>query len=536
VASSVNRVRSFVSSHRFFLIGGTLAAATIAAAVLTIWERRQETVSSYRRELTNLSVTLAEQTARSMQAVDLVLQEIQSKIAAAGIDNPAALARQIADEATHQFLANRLSVLPQAQGIGVIDAHGVLINSSRGWPVQRFDVSDRDFSQHFRDQDDRGVFVSAPVRSRVTGAWIFSLVRRITGPHGEFLGLAIGVVDLGYFAELYKAITLSPEGSVAVFRSDGTILVRYPEAEAMIGQKLPATSKWYPAVAEGGGTYTASGSVDGVIRVVSVRTMCDYPLVVAVTIPEDAALAGWRHFALVVGAVSGSVAMCFGLLFGALARGSRKLERSTREVQGARATLSDAIESISEAIMIWDHDDRLVMCNEPSRVLYGESADLLVPGQRFEDILRAAAHRGVYANVTDHVEEWLAERVAAHRQPSGTLEQRLADGRIVLVTERRMKNGGIAGLRVDITKLKQTEAQLRETMENLDRVQRIAGIGSTTEDLSTREYEWSAGACAIFGVDRASVGSTVEYMRQFYHPADRAEMVHRLLELNFFLF
>lgn len=62
-------------------------------------------------------------------------------------------------------------------------------------------------------------------------------------------------------------------------------------------------------------------------------------------------------------------------------------------------------------------------------------------------------------------------------------------------------------------------------MENLDRVQGIAGIGSTTEDLATREYEWSAGACAIFGVNSADAGNTVEYMRQFYHPADRAKVI-----------
>jgi PAS domain S-box-containing protein len=526
VTSSVNRVRSFFSSHHFYLIGGIVVAATTAAAVLTIWERRQETVSSYHRELANLSVTLAEQTARSMQAVDLVLQEMQSKIAAASIDSAAAFDRQMADEATHQFLANRLSVLPQAQGIGVIDANGVLISTSRDWPAQRFDFSDRDFFRHFRDQDDRNVFVSAPVRSRVTDAWMFSLARRITGPHGEFLGLAVGVVDLGYFAELYKAITLQPGGSVAVFRTDGTMLVRYPQVEAMIGQKLPAASKWYPVVARGGGTYTATGSIDGVIRVVSLRTMRDYPFVVAVTIPEDAALAKWRHFALVVAVAGGFVAICFGLLFAGLARGSRKLARSSRELQKAQMTLSDAIESISEAFVVWDSDDRLVMCNEPLRVLYGENADLLKPGQRFEDILRGAAHRGVYANTIGRVEGWLAERMASHRQPSGTVEQRLADGRTVLVVERRMKNGGIAGLRVDITKLKQIETQLRDTMEHLNRVQRIAGVGSLEIDITetTEKIAWSTGACALFGIDPATVDQTPRFLLQFIHPDDRDEV------------
>jgi signal transduction histidine kinase len=524
VANSLNRARSFFLSHRFHLIGGALIAATVIGANLMVWERHQETISSYERELENLSVTLAEQTAQSMQAVDLVLQELHTK-AAAGTEDPAAFERDMASESAHQFLANRLSALPQAQGIGVVDAKGVLIASSRDWPARRFDFSDMDFFRHFRDTDYHGVFVSAPVRSRVTKAWTFSLARRVDGPHGGFLGLAIAAVDLGYFAELYKAISLPPGGSVTVFRDDGTMLVRYPQAEAMIGRKLPADSKWYPVVAKGGGTFTATTAfIDDVIRIVSIRTIRNYPLVVAVTVPESAALARWRHFALIVAGSAGFISICFALLFDALARGSRKLERSNREVHEARGILSDAIESISEAIIIWDHEDRLVLCNERSRVLYGENADLLVPGQKFEDILRAAAHRGVYANVTGHVEEWLAERVAAHRQPSGTLEQRLADGRIVLVAEQRMKDGGIAGLRIDITKLKQIEAQLRDAMEHLTRVQRIAGVGGLEVDITQQPVKviWSTEACVLFGIDLASVESTLEFVLRFVHPDDYA--------------
>ncbi len=76
----------------------------------------------------------------------------------------------------------------------------------------------------------------------------------------------------------------------------------------------------------------------------------------------------------------------------------------------------------------------------------------------------------------------------------------------------------------DITDLKATEIRLRQSMEDLDRVQRIAGIGSTTEELATGEYTWSPGACAIFGVDQDAVEPTVEYMRRFYHPSDRAKI------------
>jgi PAS domain S-box-containing protein len=84
---------------------------------------------------------------------------------------------------------------------------------------------------------------------------------------------------------------------------------------------------------------------------------------------------------------------------------------------------------------------------------------------------------------------------------------------------------GLFGTTQDITDLKVKEAQLRGVIDQLDRVQRIAGIGYTIEDLSTGQYTWSPGAAAIFGVDPALTEPTPEYMRQFYYPEDRTKII-----------
>jgi PAS domain S-box-containing protein len=210
-------------------------------------------------------------------------------------------------------------------------------------------------------------------------------------------------------------------------------------------------------------------------------------------------------------------------------RGTATDETETAEAlhraERAETLLRDAVYSISEAFVIYDADDRLVMCNQAYRELYRDSAEILKPGLLFEDFLRHGLAQQRYVNAIGREEEWLAARLEAHSNPSGPVEAPLSGGRWALVSEQRTRNGGCAGLRVDITPLKQTEAQLRQATEHLDRVQRIAGIGSTTEDLATREYTWSPGACAIFGVDSDGVGKTVEFMRQFYHPDDRAKVI-----------
>jgi PAS domain S-box-containing protein len=58
-------------------------------------------------------------------------------------------------------------------------------------------------------------------------------------------------------------------------------------------------------------------------------------------------------------------------------------------------------------------------------------------------------------------EEWIAERVARLYQPGDRHEQKLADGRVILIEERPTEDGGIIGLRIDITGLKQREASFR---------------------------------------------------------------------------
>ncbi len=125
----------------------------------------------------------------------------------------------------------------------------------------------------------------------------------------------------------------------------------------------------------------------------------------------------------------------------------------------AETMLRDAVESISEGFLILDPEDRIVMANDAFRKLYPDVADLVVPGMAFEDILRAAVARNVYPEAKGRESEWIAARLEDHRDLSGEVIQRIDSGRWVMVTERRMSNGGVAGLNVDISALKKAEAQ-----------------------------------------------------------------------------
>ncbi|MFY8043406.1 MAG: PAS domain S-box protein, partial [Rhodoferax sp.] len=121
--------------------------------------------------------------------------------------------------------------------------------------------------------------------------------------------------------------------------------------------------------------------------------------------------------------------------------------------------LRGSIEAIDEAFVLFDPQDRLVFCNEKYRQTYHEVAHLMVPGVRFEDMIRAGAEMGQYEAAIGRVEEWVAERVAAHLSGNTTLVQRLSNGRSLRIIERKLADGHIVGFRIDITELTQaTEA------------------------------------------------------------------------------
>jgi two-component system cell cycle sensor histidine kinase PleC len=347
--------RRFRASRRLSLVGTGLLVIIVLAAGLAVWDRREEAIGHSQQEMTNLGIVLAEQMARSVQAVDLILRETRDMVLAAGVDSPEKFERALASEDVHRFLADRLKLVPQADGVGLVSAGGKLVNSSRAWPVPDVDLFERDYYLHLREADDAGVYISVPGASRTTGVGSFFLARRVDGPGGVLLGLVVSAIDARYIEDFYRAITLQESGSVAVWRRDGVMLARYPHVEAMIGQKLASQSPFYARVAEGGGTYRSPGYVDGVARVVSVHPVHDFPLVIAVSIAEDEALANWRRQSVFILLGTFCTIVGFALLFWALVVHSRSLERSEATLRESEARFRDF--ALTSSDWFWESDE-----------------------------------------------------------------------------------------------------------------------------------------------------------------------------------
>jgi PAS domain S-box-containing protein len=128
----------------------------------------------------------------------------------------------------------------------------------------------------------------------------------------------------------------------------------------------------------------------------------------------------------------------------------------------------EAIECIPASLMLFDADDRLVICNSASQNFFPGAKDLLIPGSTFEDLLRADIESGYLWKTDLSVDEWITDRVARHRCANTDVIGALPDGRWIQVVERPTTDGGVIGIRINVTEVKQKEAELEEKTRQLE--------------------------------------------------------------------
>ena len=114
--------------------------------------------------------------------------------------------------------------------------------------------------------------------------------------------------------------------------------------------------------------------------------------------------------------------------------------------------LRDAIETIPEAFVLWDAENRLVLCNSNFQELHQLPDEAMVAGTSYETIVATGRKPLIRATV------------AHDSEPRGarTFEAQLEDGRWMHISERRTKDGGYVSVGTNITKIKQHEQKLIE--------------------------------------------------------------------------
>ncbi len=357
----LRRVTSILTgggARRIIAAGALLIAVTITGAGLSLWDLHRNAIDASRENMANLGIVLAEELSRSMESVDLVLDETSQRIVHSGVATPEEFRREMASGASHDFLVNRLQALPQLSALFLTDNVGIQVNSSNFWPVPSTNLASRSFFLDTEKADATTVVISAPGKSWTTGRWALFISRRIESRAGVFLGTAQAMIELPYFENFYKTISLPEDGSVSIFRRDGMLLFRHPTIDDALGSYIGKESPWYEIMESGGGTYEGPGYLDGVTREIAVSPVKDYPLVVSVTVPEHTALAAWRRQAAFIGIGTACAVIMFAILFSSLATQFGRLERSEQALSRALTRTERADRAKSDFLGRMSHELR----------------------------------------------------------------------------------------------------------------------------------------------------------------------------------
>jgi PAS domain S-box-containing protein len=325
-------------ARALFALAMLLVAINVGKAVWDMRMERQRTERDALRGFSNLTNLLSEQTAASLEAVDLVLRDALRE---GRKERIAAMAPRLRDELAH---------VPQVAALLVLDERGEVLASTSELPAIDPDFAKQPLFTAHRDGLATGLFVSKPYLGGPVGTnWRFVLSRRINAAGNAFGGVVAAVIEVESFDRLYRSIDVGNGGFITLLSLDGLIVTRVPDYGGARGRQFPA------AVIRGGEGFPLDGGFEGwttspVVNervLLSVASVRGFPFQVMTGSTERAVLAVTRAEAWRIGLrtllTSAAMLALIALAAWGLARRERALQQSEKRYRAMIEHSADAV-------------------------------------------------------------------------------------------------------------------------------------------------------------------------------------------------
>ena len=313
-----------------------LSAAVVGIAALfgvVLMDARSDARRAAEISSSNLATALAQDIERNVELLDLSIQAARDSWADPRV-------RAMEPELRKLVIFDHSATARYIDAILVIDRDGAVVADSRSTVPRLRDFRSADF---FKAQIDRdvGLFISRPMKIAGSGqgSWRMAISRRMTAGDGTFAGVAVGFIDLGYIAETYKRLPLGPGGTLTLFNTDGTLLVREPEVPQAVGRSFKGQKVFDTINGAASGTFEGLSTIDGNSRLFAYQHVGTLPLIQSVAAGTDAVYANWRVKAMALGGVL--AVLCSGILVLLFVLKRELLQRAAAEAALDRLASTD---------------------------------------------------------------------------------------------------------------------------------------------------------------------------------------------------
>ncbi|BAQ47627.1 MULTISPECIES: sensor domain-containing diguanylate cyclase [Methylobacterium] len=329
------RLARRLGSTRTWIALGVLApVGMLLVSALMLLDLRRDAWDKAEQTSQNLLQVIERDIARNVEVIDLSLRAVVDNLRVPGVEALSPEMRQL-------VLFDRAATARDIGVMLVLDENGDSVIDANAVPARKANYADRDYFQAHKARADIGLHISKPLVSRLTGARMVVLSRRLAKPDGSFGGIVLGTLQLAYFSRLFDRIGLGQGGAINLYLRDGARLMRHPYDEADIGVNIVGAPTFERFVREGRGSFVATSVRDGVERHFAFTQVGDLPLVLNVALATADIEAGWRAKAAVITAVVVvlcGLTACLSLLFGRELR-----RRAEMQAELAQMSLTDAL-------------------------------------------------------------------------------------------------------------------------------------------------------------------------------------------------
>ncbi len=324
-----------------------LIAAVWAITVERLSYDRERALAGVSRDTASLALGLEEHVARTLKNINHTLAFVRHEYLRDG--RSMNIFKLIEDGADASILA----------GLQVIGPDGeVLLGTGRGLSV----ANEEYFRIHVERNDDQ-LFIGKAFQDKQSGRWTIALSRRMRGPDGLFAGVVATTVDPAALSRFYADAGLGGLASVTVARIEGQSLIRQIGETLYFGDDQRGRGLVAALAHSPSGTFLSRGTTDGLPRYVSYRTMAQFPVVVALGLPQAEALALFlkhrRDYHALAVMASVFIAIATWALLVAAARRRRVLDSLVQGEARLRASeqrLRDITNAVPVMIAYFDAD------------------------------------------------------------------------------------------------------------------------------------------------------------------------------------